>query len=148
MTYFLKKKGSHLRRQSDSPVAKIKRRIQATLREICIIRDKTCVYGRHPEASPCDPSVLQCDHLESRARTSTYADPDACVLVCKKHHGWKSFYAGNKEIYDRRIREVIGEERWNRIQEKGRQIVQRVESDWLKAEKELVDQLEAAYKNR
>jgi len=141
-------KKTKLRQTGKSPIAIIKKRIQEILRGIVIIRDKNCVYGQHPEATPCDPSVMQCDHLESRARTSTYADSDACVLVCKKHHGWKSFAQGNKEVYDRRVREVIGEERWNRIKEKGKKVVHRVEKEWLEIEIALVDELAEAYRNR
>src|SRR3990167_7195154 len=79
-----------LNQHAKTDTAECKVRIQAILRDIVIIRDKHCVYGTHPEATPCDETVMQCDHLVSRARPHLYHDTEDVVLVCKKHHGWKS----------------------------------------------------------
>jgi hypothetical protein len=142
-------KRTPLRTKGSSPIAQCKTRIQDILRRIVIRRDKVCVYGMHPDATPCDPTVLQCDHLEGRSNPRTYHESKACILVCKKHHGWKSFSSANKEVYDRRVKEIIGEERWQWIQEtaQDKKDLPYSEKQWLAIEQKLIEEYKSTMKN-
>ena len=137
-----------LNQHAKTDTEECKVRIQAILRDIVIIRDKHCVYGTHPEATPCDETVMQCDHLVSRARPHLYHDTENVVLVCKKHHGWKSAFGNaNKEIYDRRIQEVISKERWAALKDKEKLSPAPYSiKEWLEIEVKLVDELEKLLK--
>lgn len=146
-----KKPRRTIRQYGHSNVAECKKRIQALLREICLLRDKECVFTGVPGFT-CNgyrkdgELILQADHMETRGNPRTYAESRVVVLVCKGHHSWKT---SNKERYDRLVREKIGEERWNWIQEKAKsKEYPRVEREWLAAEKRLVDEIEELLKKR
>lgn len=128
-------KRTPLKRQSDSPTAKIKREIQKTLREIKLKEQGDCwvklLFNRRGEVNmdsdarfviaemgDCD-EVKQYDHLESRARNISYANPKLGVLVCRRHHFWHgSPRKEQRETYERLVRLFIGPERaklWDKV---------------------------------
>ena len=92
-----------------SDTAEIKRNIQALLRQIVIKRDGGCVlrHIRH-----CADTVLQADHLITRANSATYADSRLVVCVCRSCHAWKSLGGNrNKAQYDALVKTLLPPER-------------------------------------
>lgn len=120
----------------------VKVRIQSLLRAIAIERDKECVltpFQGKNSIPYCNgyrndgELVLQYDHLNSRAFNVSFADPRLGVLVCKGHHGWKSFGDNNKKLYDKLIRNIIGTARadlWDKV-EQDRRTYPMGRADWL-----------------
>lgn len=100
-----------------STTADLKKDIQATLREIALLKyQKTCVLSPWPETGACGPHrsdgelVLQAEHLNSRSHTGTFGDMRNIILLCQRHHiYWKP---QNSKRYWEIVREVIGEQRW------------------------------------
>ena len=84
-------KRTKLRKNSKSPIAQIKKEIQALLRELAIRRDKTCVMSNYPETGRCGGyrkdggKILQFDHLSTRAKSISW-DVRLGVTVCLRHH--------------------------------------------------------------
>lgn len=106
-------------------VSKVKKDIQAKLRERAIERDKTCVVGQNPSLLPsnwlqCAPFrkdgelVLQAEHLVGRANSASYADMDNIVLLCQRHHFY--FKTQHPALYWNIIQKHIGKRRWDKIQ--------------------------------
>ena len=113
-----RKKGLSSKGKSDT--ARAKDEIQKLLRALAIKNQKECWVKLQgiTEFGECD-EVQQYDHLETRAKNISYADPRLGVLVCKRHH----FYHGSPrreqvEQYENLVREFIGPERaklWERV---------------------------------
>lgn len=130
----------------------VKKRIQAILRKIALVRDETCLLAPYQgkDGIPyCNgyrqdgELVLQYDHLNSRSFNVSYADPDLGVLVCKGHHGWKHSTDNNKKQYDELVRKIIGPARtkkWDRV-EKDRRTYPMSKWEWEKVELGLHAQL-------
>jgi hypothetical protein len=137
-----------MRQTALNPSAQAKKRIQALLREIAIIRDGGCVLRFYSEAGACGGYasssghlILQAEHLVSRARSVSFGDMRNIVCLCAHHHGhWKT---RNSRRYWELIESIIGPERWAWIK--------RVEADqkaypmgfydWLKIEMALKAEL-------
>ena len=109
-------KKTKLRKSSKSPLAQIKKDIQALVREIAIKIYGTCVLSKYPETGACGyytksgNLVLQAEHLVSRERNFCFGDMRNIVLLCWRHHfKWKP---KNSRRYWELIREIIGEKRW------------------------------------
>ena len=140
---------TRLSRRGKSPIAECKQRIQKILREICLLRDKECILANVPGFT-CngyrnDGSLIyQADHLITRSRPHLYHDIENVVLICRGHHGgWKK---NNPNEYDRIVRGIVGEERWQRLQEKNKlSPAPYSEREWLKIEKDLVGELAKLY---
>lgn len=123
----------------------VKNRIQALLRQIGLIRDKGCVLApfQGKNGIPyCNgyrsdgELIYQYDHLNSRAHNVSYAEPKLGVILCKGHHGWKSFTDNNKKKYDALVRTIIGPERtklWDKVEE-DRRTYPMTKWDWEKVE--------------
>jgi hypothetical protein len=134
-----------------SDTAKIKESIQALLREIVILRDGGCILrhiaARYPHSYPACDSVLQADHLITRANSSTFADFRLVVCVCRAHHAWKSLGSNaRKAEYDELIKTLIEPERVALLAacEANSWRPQRTyTSDWLKEEAYLRTKLQA-----
>jgi hypothetical protein len=106
----------------------VKDRIQTLLRAIALIRDGGCVLApfQGKNGIPyCNgyrkdgEMIYQYDHLNSRAFNVSYADPRLGVIICKGHHGWKTFTDNNKKLYDALVRKIIGPARsklWDRVE--------------------------------
>lgn len=106
-------KRSVLRHLGKSTTAVTKRQIQATLREICLKRDKGCILRSiRCGAIVGDAGVVwQCDHLLSRSNSATYGDSRLVVLVCRNCHAWKSLGSNlRKAEYDRLVRSILSPE--------------------------------------
>lgn len=151
LNYYLKK--TKLNKESKQPIAEIKRRIQALLREIAIRRDKGCFLRNSHEAGKCGgyrndgALILQFDHLNSRARALTFAREDLGVCACKRHHFyWKK---QNPALYEELARKYIGPEKTKELDEliKDRASHPKTEREWLKEEQRLLDILEIMIKN-
>jgi hypothetical protein len=106
-------KRSRLNVVGKSSTAKIKKDIQALLREIVILRDKQCIlYGiRCYHQVGMEGIVWQAEHLIERSNSATYADTRLVVLVCKNCHGWKHFKKSNHDLYDEWVRQKLSPER-------------------------------------
>jgi len=109
-------KRTPLAKQSKSPVAVIKRRIQALCREIVIKRDKGCLLrNKRHCGGEIGKAVLQADHLVTRANSATYGDTRLIVCLCRPCHG--GFKQWHKEEYDALVRTILPKERvelWDR----------------------------------
>lgn len=112
-------------KQGKSNLSKIKRQIQAKLREKAIERDETCTIGKYPSFLPQNwllcgsyrsdgELVVQAEHLVSRGNSASYGDMDNIVLLCKNHHIF--FKKHHPALYWEIIRKHIGEERWAKVQ--------------------------------
>jgi len=120
-------KRTPLRRKSLSEIARCKSRIQDTLRQLAIHRDEGCVLrniATQEGLKQCSgfrkdgKLILQYDHLISRTRNISYAELDLGVILCKGHHGWKSFTDDNSKRYDEVIKKVLSQDRlkkWERF---------------------------------
>lgn len=112
------KGGMQLAAVSKSDTATLKREIQALLRAIVIQRDGGCILKkiRH-----CTDTVLQADHLITRANSATYADSRLVVCVCRSCHAWKSLGSNmRKGQYDALVKTILPPERvelWERAEE-------------------------------
>lgn len=106
-------KKTRLRYRGVNDYSVLKEKIQAKLREIVIKRDKGCILRDYPETGKCD-SVLQAEHLLSRAESSTFSDTRNIVCLCRKHHiFWKPT---NSLCYWEIVEEMIGVKRWEWLQ--------------------------------
>lgn len=118
---------SALRQISKSPTALMKTEIQATLREIVIIRDGGC-FLRHykdqvnPQYRECGgyrkdgKLILQAEHLHTRSNASSFSDPRLVVCVCQRHHIY--YKPQHSAEYNKLAREYIGPKNaqlWDRV---------------------------------
>jgi len=139
-----------LRTTGKSDTAKTKKRIQALLREIAIIRDGGCVLRDYPEAGVCGgygpksgTLILQAEHLVSRARSVSFGDMRNIVCLCQRHHGY--FKEQNGRLYWELIQKIIGAARWEWIKrvEQDQKAYPMSAGDWLKVELALTHDLAA-----
>lgn len=103
-----------------SEVSVLKEQIQATLRQIVMLRDGGCILRDYPETGRCGPInkqgklVLQAEHLNSRAHAISIADSRLAVCLCQRHHiFYKPQYSAR---YWEIIEEMIGPTRWELFQ--------------------------------
>lgn len=131
-----------LRLVGHSDTSVVKRAIQAILRQIAIKRDGGCVLARFSaQVGACD-EILQAEHLNSRASSSTYADTRNIVCLCRRHHiYWKP---QNSRLYWELIRSVIGEERWAWyiLASEDKRPHHMCKGDWVMAQKALEQELQ------
>lgn len=106
-----------LRLVGQSDTAKLKREIQALVRDIVIKRDGGCIFRNQPWHH-CNGFandghlILQADHLVTRGNSATFADTRLIVCLCKGAHGWKSVGSNlRKDQYDVIVRKVLPPER-------------------------------------
>jgi hypothetical protein len=148
-------KRTPLQSEGKSPTALCKKRIQALLREIVILRDGGCVLrhfqhiaGRCFNTTPTKDGhlILQFDHLNSRAFSVSYADTRNGVCACEGHHGtWK---LRNPVVYVALVREYIlattgGARWWAKVEEflHDRSVHHMTRWDWEKQELALKQEL-------
>ena len=119
-----RKPGTKIPKEGKSPVSKVKKDIQAALRQAVIVRDKECVVGQHRDDLPenwklCGKYrkdgqlIVQAEHLAGRAKSVSYADLDNIVLLCSRHHLY--FKKQQGMLYWALIRKHIGELRWSKV---------------------------------
>ena len=108
-------KRTWIKRVGSSETSKLKREIQALLREIVIKRDGGCILRHYPETGECGgyridgELILQAEHLHTRANSASFADDRLVVCLCKRHHFYyKPQYPDN---YYRIVKEHIGKDR-------------------------------------
>ena len=119
-------KKTRLRIKGVSDTATVKQDIQDTVRAIVIIRDGGCILRK---IRNCYDSVLQADHLITRANSATYADTRLIVCICRSCHGWKKW---NEIEYNNLVRQLISPERvklWDACQ-KDREAHRTRKMDW------------------
>ncbi len=119
-------KRTKLRLKSFSTSAQLKDDIQYLVRLIVTIRDGGCILRnkRHCGATAhvednkvISDTVIQADHLVTRANSATFADPRLIVCLCRGCHGWKHW---NEKAYDALIRTVLTPETiklWDRVEQ-------------------------------
>jgi hypothetical protein len=101
-----------LPRLGKSTASASKRRIQALLRQIVIIRDGGCIL--RVVLGKCS-DVLQAEHLRNRQHSKTYGDLRNIVCLCQYHHiFWKK---QNERLYWELIEQHLGKERWDWLKE-------------------------------
>lgn len=130
-----------MRRKSKTKTAIIKDDIQGLVRQIVMKRDKGCIlrHIRHC-GGEIGETVIQADHLITRANSATYADTRLIVCICRACHGWKHWH---EKEYDATVRKVLSPEivkLWDRC-EADHQAHKTYKMDWvmekLALEKEL-----------
>lgn len=103
-------KRTKLRAVGKSDSAKLKRDIQALLRQIVIKRDGGCVLRGYGSCS----QVLQAEHMITRGNAATYGDSRNIVCLCSYHHG--IFKKQHSLLYWQYIEKIIGPARWGWLQ--------------------------------
>ena len=113
-------KRGYIRKIGQSPQSKIKREIQAILREIVIARDGGCIMRHYKneishQYRECGgwrkdgELILQGEHLHTRANASSFSDTRLLICLCQRHH---IFYKPqHSDEYYRIVRKHIGKER-------------------------------------
>jgi hypothetical protein len=135
-----------LRAKGTSDTAVLKKRIQALLREIVMLRDGGCVLRNircgHVLGTP--GIVFQAEHLIERSNSATYADSRLVVCICKNCHGWKHFKKSNHDQYDALVKTVISPERvalWDRCEKDSWRPHRTSAMDWKLVEAALEQEL-------
>lgn len=131
-------KHTRLKKEGTSDVSELKRLIQAQLRILVIQRDGGCLLRGHPQAGECGgytkmgELILQAEHLNGRANSVSYGEPDNIVCLCKYHHLF--FKRQHNDLYWVLIRERIGLDRWLKVETwiKDRKPHKFYASDWRK----------------
>lgn len=102
-------KNTRLNTFGKSHTSVIKRDIQAYLREIVMLRDGGCIlrHLRHCRGLVGE-SVIQADHLITRANSGTYADSRLVVCVCRLCHFWKKYHEAE---YNQLVRSLLPQDR-------------------------------------
>ncbi len=97
-----------------------KENIQAGLRSFVIQRDGGCILRDEHIAGECGgytnagDLILQAEHLNGRANSISYAEPDNCVCLCRNHHIF--FKKRNPALYWFLIRKILPKARWAKIE--------------------------------
>lgn len=122
---------STLAKLSKSPVAATKRRIQAFVRQIVILRDGGCILRHYGASGKCS-GPLQGEHLISRANSATYGDTRNIVCLCQRHHiFWKP---QNSLAYWSYIMDSLGKDRWSWVKLAQADAARPHKVDWLATE--------------
>lgn len=107
-----------LKIQGHETTKDLKKDIQALVREIVIKRDGGCILRKIRHCGgEIGQSVLQADHLITRANSATYADTRLIVCLCRPCHG--GYKQWHKEVYDDLVRSILSKERvklWDKCQ--------------------------------
>lgn len=131
-------KRTKLRVKSHSTSAQLKDDIQALVRLIvtirdggCILRNKRChMQARVEDNKVISDTVIQADHLITRANSATFADTRLIVCLCRGCHAWKHW---NETEYNELIKTILPEERielWDKM-EKARRGGMTYKADWV-----------------
>lgn len=137
-------KRSRLRYRGTSDTSVLKEQIQATLRQIVIIRDGGCWLRHYSQAGNCGgyrndgELILQAEHLHTRASAQSFSDSRLVVCICRNHHiFWKPQYS---DTYNDLAEDFIGKERselWKRVREDRRAYKTDLKLELLGLKKEL-----------
>lgn len=106
-------KRTQLRARGKSDTSVLKDEIQKLVRDIVIARDGGCILRKTRYCvGEVGFSVLQADHLITRANSATFADTRLIVCLCRPCHAWKSL-GGNlrKAQYDDMVKKLLSPER-------------------------------------
>lgn len=117
-----------LRVVGHSTTAELKQEIQDLVRDIVILRDGGCILRN---IRRCNDSVLQADHLITRANSATFADTRLIVCLCRTCHG--GFKKWHKEEYDELIKSILPKNRlelWEKCQKDSWRPVRTGAHDW------------------
>ena len=131
------KRGGKLRVVGVSDTSDKKNEIQRLVRLIVTTRDQGCILRKFRcgvtadvvEEEVVSETVIQADHLITRANSATYADTRLIVCLCKGCHGWKHW---NEKEYDRLVKSILSKERvelWEKC-EMARHSHQTKKMDW------------------
>jgi len=124
-------KRTRLRVKGISSTSQLKDDIQYLVREIVIKRDGGCIlrHLRHC-GGEIGQSVLQADHLVSRANSATFADTRLIVCLCRPCHiGFKHWH---EKEYDELVKTILPKDRlelWEKA-EKDRHAHKTYKMDW------------------
>ena len=122
-------KRTKIRVKGTSTTAQLKDDIQATLREIVILRDGGCWLRNYkervnPQYMNCGGYrkdgglILQAEHLHSRSNANSFSDSRLVVCCCQRHHIY--YKPQFSDEYNALARDFIGEERaklWDRVRD-------------------------------
>ncbi len=110
-------KRTKIRLVGHSSTAEIKRDIQATIRQLGLLRDGGCVLRNYPaEAGGCGGfrndggMIYQAEHLVTRSNSASFGDMRNIIILCRNHHMY--FKPQHSSLYWDIVRKHIGEERW------------------------------------
>jgi len=132
-----------LRKKSKSTSAKAKERIQAKIRLLVIRRDGGCILRHYSEAGQCGgynkdgELILQGEHLNGRANSVSYGEPENIVCLCQYHHIF--FKKQQNALYWVLVRNHVGEKRWKKVQAwiMDRSSHRMFTADWIELENKL-----------
>ncbi len=109
-------KRTRLRVKGDNSTALIKEDIQALVRLIVTYRDGGCILRKKRNCSHeakvenkkvVSDTVIQADHLITRANGATFADTRLIVCICRGCHMWKKYH---EKEYNDLVRTVLPKE--------------------------------------
>lgn len=110
-------KRTKLRLKGVSTTAQLKDDIQGLVRQIVMKRDKGCILRKIRHCGgEIGQTVIQADHLITRANSATYSDTRLIVCVCRACHGWKHWH---EKEYDALVRTILSKDRvelWDKCQ--------------------------------
>ena len=102
-------KRTKLRLKSSSTSAQLKGDIQYLVREIVMLRDEGCILRKIRHCGgEIGKSVIQADHLITRANSATFADTRLIVCLCRPCHGWKHWH---EKEYDQLVKTILPKDR-------------------------------------
>lgn len=108
--------------------AQLKKEIQRLVRAIVIARDKGCILRSRRY---CEDTVLQADHLITRANSATFADTRLIVCLCRSCHG--GFKKWHQKEYDALVKTILSPERvalWDRCEQESWRPTRKGAYDW------------------
>ncbi len=121
-----------MRLVAKNDAAQNKKEIQRLLREIVIKRDGGCILRKVRRCGGIAPhTVLQADHLITRANSATFADSRLVVCLCRPCHG--GFKQWHKKEYDALVKSILSQERcelWDRCEKDSWRPVRKGAYDW------------------
>ena len=117
-----------LHKQSKSPVATTKRRIQKLLTEYVRLRDGGCVMRHYNETGACG-GYTAADHIMSRAYTATYSNLDNLICLCSRHHIW--WKPQHPTEYAEIVRKILGPEKYARLKYLSGTTLHMTAQDWI-----------------
>lgn len=148
---FLKRKTT-IKVRDHSDTNNTKDSIQALVRQIVIARDGGCIFRGliYRDFLQCG-TVLQADHLITRANSATFSDTRLIVCLCRNHHAWKSL-GGNarKAEYDAIVKTLLPRDRvelWERAEQDSWRPHRKYTYDWRMDEAALKQELASYARN-
>lgn len=110
-------KRTKIRLKGISTTSQLKDDIQGLVRQIVMKRDGGCILRKIRHCGgELGETVIQADHLITRANSATYSDTRLIVCLCRACHGWKHWH---EKEYDSLVKTILLKDRlelWEKCQ--------------------------------